>query len=70
MDTDGDGHPDTAAQARAQYDTYRPLFSSKLREALGTGALMIANSGLAQVDPSLNGYDILRKDILLCGGPH
>ena len=46
------------------------LASCERHSALGTGALMIANSGLAQVDPSLNGYDILRKDILLCGGPH
>ena len=55
VDTDGDGQPDSASQSRAQYDTYRPLFASQLRAALGPGAVMIANSGLGQVDPSLNG---------------
>ena len=58
VDTDGDGQPDTLAQTMAQYDKYRPLFSAALRKALGPHAIMIANSGLGQVDPSLNGLTI------------
>ena len=52
---DGDGEPDSPTAARDQYNTYRPEFSKQLRLALGSQALMIANSGLGQVDPSLNG---------------
>lgn len=52
---DGDGEPDSPTAARDQYNKYRPEFSKQLRLALGSQALMIANSGLGQADPSLNG---------------
>ena len=58
VDTDGDGKADTPAETRAQYDKYRPAFSAALRKALGPNAIMVANSDVGQVDPSLNGLTI------------
>jgi hypothetical protein len=58
VDTDGDGTADTLAETQKQYNLYRPQFSAALRKALGPDAIMIANSGLGQVDASLNGLTI------------
>eukprot|EP00039_Didymoeca_costata_P001546 m.53215 g.53215 ORF g.53215 m.53215 type:complete len:334 (+) comp10849_c0_seq2:5027-6028(+) len=50
--------PQTIAEIEEQYNTYRPAFSARLREALGKDAIMIANCGGGMVDPNLNGLTI------------
>ena len=63
VDTDGDGKPDTLEDTKEQYNTFRPAFTAALRRRLGPDALMIANSDVGQVDPSLNGQCITHCNI-------
>eukprot|EP00037_Helgoeca_nana_P017593 m.166683 g.166683 ORF g.166683 m.166683 type:complete len:155 (-) comp24057_c0_seq4:120-584(-) len=58
FDGDGDGTPDTAAEMAAQYTLYQKELSAKLRTQLGSDAIMIANTGVGQKDPALNGITI------------
>ena len=54
-DANGDGSPDSPVQVVAQYDAWRPYFVQRLREVVGDGAVLIANSGGPLQDTNLNG---------------
>ena len=58
FDYDGDGVPETPAQAAALYFAWAPAFVSRMRASLGPDALILANSAGAVSDPNLSGLTI------------
>jgi hypothetical protein len=58
FDFDNDGVLDTVEDAQRSYETWRPYFTRRLREELGDGVILIANSGGVLDDPQLNGISL------------
>ena len=58
FDINHDGMGDRLPSVRTQYETWRPYFTERLREELGSDVVIIGNSGGALADPSLNGITL------------
>lgn len=58
FDTNGDGAPESIDAAALQYETWRPYFTTRLREELGPDRVLVANSGGALGDANLNGITL------------
>jgi hypothetical protein len=58
FDIDGDGVADTMDKLDAQYATWRPYFTQRLREVLGNDVVLVANAGGPLVDSTLNGITL------------
>jgi hypothetical protein len=58
VDVDGDGEADDRDAITALYAAWRPYYTEQLREALGEGVILLANSGGALGDPVLNGITL------------
>jgi len=58
FDSDGDGQPDTIADAINQYSTWAPYFVYRLRSLLGPDKIILANSAGELSSPLINGLTI------------
>ena len=58
FDCDGDGIADSIGKVEAQYAQYRPVFTQRLRQELGTAKILVGNAGGPLGDPSLHGITL------------
>ena len=58
FDSNGDGKPETTEQLMQQYAHFKPEFTRRLRQELGAGAMMLANTAGRANDSALNGVTI------------
>ena len=58
LDANGDGKADSPAQIKTQYAQWRNGVTKILRQELGPGAVLIANTAGEGADPSLNGITL------------
>ncbi len=58
FDIDDDGVGDHTADLHIQYGTWRPYFTQRLREELGSQVVIVGNSGGPLADAALNGITL------------
>jgi hypothetical protein len=58
FDYDGDSLADTMEDLTTEYETSREAYTSRLRQELGTDAILLANAGGALADGALNGITL------------
>ena len=66
-DYNGDGKPESPAEALAQYTAWAPALVARLRARLGADAVILANSAGALSDASLSGLTIEMESCLDAG---
>jgi len=58
FDANGDGKPETVAELVGQFKKFKPVMAARLRQGLGDGAIILANTGGPQTSKILNGVTV------------
>ena len=58
FDANGDGKPETVAELVSQFKKFKPVLAARLRQGLGDGAVILANTGGPQTSKILNGVTV------------